>query len=190
MTDYRSMYDRDYIGHFDLPGGKDLTLTIKNVVGGELTAMGGRKSKKPIVHFKQAVKPLICNKTNAKTIAAMYGNAVEQWKGKAVTLFVSTTRDPSGGGEVECIRIRPKVPNSAPVYDPAADDDAAPPSQPVTGDSLPASGMAEAAPYSEQMKAAKTMAELQAVWKAIPADDRDIYLAAKDKRKAELSEPQ
>ena len=113
MPDYRTMYDRDYIGHFDLPGGNDLSLTIKRVVGGELTAMGGRKSKKPIVHFQQPVKPLICNKTNSKTIAAMYGNMTEAWAGKLITLFVSTTRNPDGGGEVECIRIRPKVPQHA-----------------------------------------------------------------------------
>lgn len=111
MTDFRTMYDRDYIGHFDLPGGNDLTLTIKKVIGGELTAVGGRKSKKPIVHFQEAVKPLICNKTNGKTIAGMYGNAVEAWKGKRITLCVATTRDPSSGGDIECIRIRPKVPS-------------------------------------------------------------------------------
>jgi len=113
MPDYRTMYDRDYIGHFDLPGGADLTLTIKRVIGGELTAMGGRKSKKPIVHFAQPVKPLICNKTNARTISAMYGNMTEAWAGKLVTLFVSTTRNPDGTGDVECIRVRPKIPNAA-----------------------------------------------------------------------------
>lgn len=113
-TDFRTLYDRDYIGHFDLPEGKDLTLTIKRVLGGELTAVGGRKSKKPIVHFDGDYKPLICNKTNGKTIASLYGNAIEGWKGKRVTLFVSSTRDPNGGGETACIRIRPKVPSGAP----------------------------------------------------------------------------
>lgn len=113
QTDYRSLFDRDYIGHFDLPGGKDTTLTIKRVVGGELTAMGGRKSRKPIIHFTQeGVKPLIANKTNSKTISGMYGNIVEAWAGKRVTLYVSMTRNPDGGGEVECIRIRPKIPAS------------------------------------------------------------------------------
>ena len=63
----------------------------------------------------------------------------------------------------------------------------APQSHPVSS-ALPAADSAGAAPYSEQMKAATTMAELQAVWRSIPADDRDIYLAAKDKRKAELQE--
>jgi len=189
MPDYRSMYDRDYIGHFDLPGGKDLTLTIKKVMGGELTAIGGRKSKKPIVHFKQAVKPLICNKTNAKTIAAMYGNMVEEWAGKAITLFVSTTRDPSGGGEVECIRIRPKVPKTAGTSfdDDDAAPDAAPQDSPLPATSSPAGSPAAAAPYSEQIKAAATLQDLVAVWNSIPNDDRELYIAAKDARKAELA---
>ena len=111
MTDYRSMYDRDYIGHWDL-GGRDVAVTISKVNAGELTAVGGRKSKKPIVHFRNGPKPLICNKTNAKTIAALYGNMVEDWVGKRITLFVSMTRNPDGGGETECIRIRPKMPGA------------------------------------------------------------------------------
>ncbi len=53
---------------------------------------------------------MICNKTNSKTIAAMYGNYVEQWAGKRITLFVATTRSPDGTGDVPCIRIRPIVP--------------------------------------------------------------------------------
>jgi len=109
-TDYRSMYDRDYIGHFDLPDGADIDLTIASVSGGELTGQGGRKQKKPIVKFVEEVKPLICNKTNGKTIANLYGNIVEQWKGKRITLFVSSTRSPDGSGDVPCIRIRPKAP--------------------------------------------------------------------------------
>lgn len=105
-THFLSMFDRDYLGHFDLQG-RDATVTISRVVGGELTAMGGRKSKKPIVYFEGKEKGLICNKTNSKTIASMYGNYVEEWVGKKITLYVSTTRNPDGGGDVECIRIRP-----------------------------------------------------------------------------------
>lgn len=109
MPDYRIMFDRNYLGHLDL-GGRDVTLTITKVKGGELIAVGGRKSRKPIVHFSADIKPLICNKTNAKTIAAMYSNITEEWVGKRITLFTSMTRNPDGGGEVECIRVRPKVP--------------------------------------------------------------------------------
>lgn len=109
MTDYRSLYDRDYIGAWDLEG-KDVTVTIATVKGGELTAIGGRKSKKPIIHFAGKEKGMIVNKTNAKTIAAMYGNLVEAWVDKRITLFTSMTRNPEGGGDVECIRVRPSIP--------------------------------------------------------------------------------
>lgn len=112
-TDYRSMFDRNYVAHFDLPDGQDLDVTIKQVTGGELTAIGGRKQKKPILHFQEEVKPLALNKTNGKTIATLYGNHVEDWKGRRITLFQSVTRDPSGGDDVPCIRIRPKAPEGA-----------------------------------------------------------------------------
>ena len=108
-TDYRTMFDRNYLGHLDL-AGREVTLTIAKVVGGELTAEGGRKSRKPIVHFGNGVKPLIVNKTNAKTIASLYGTFVQDWSGKRITLFTSMTRNPDGGGQVECVRIRPKLP--------------------------------------------------------------------------------
>lgn len=107
-THFLSMFDRDYLGYFDLQG-RDVTVTISKVIGGQLTAMGGRKSKKPIVYFEGKEKGLICNKTNSKTIAAMYGNYVEEWVGKKITLYTSTTRNPDGTGDVECIRIRPKA---------------------------------------------------------------------------------
>lgn len=109
MGDYRKMFDRDYLGHFDLDG-KDVTVEINKVVAGELTAMGGRKSKKPILYFSGKEKGLIANKTNCRTIAALYGNNTDDWVGKRITLYVSTTRNPDGGGETECIRIRPKAP--------------------------------------------------------------------------------
>ena len=110
-THFLTMFDRDYLGSFDLQG-RDVTVTISKVVGGQLTAQGGRKSKKPICYFDGKEKGLICNKTNSKTIASMYGNYVEAWVGKRITLYVSTTNNPDGSGSVECIRIRPTVPGA------------------------------------------------------------------------------
>jgi hypothetical protein len=110
MTHYRQMYDRDYLGSWDLPEDKDVTVTIEHVKGGELTAVGGKKNKKPIISFVGKEKKFVCNVTNAKAIAGMYGNHVEKWAGKKITLYVSTTRDPSTGGDIPCIRIRPRVP--------------------------------------------------------------------------------
>ena len=107
--DYRSLYDSEYIGHWDLEG-RDVVVTIEKVSGGELVGNGGRKSRKPILYFAGKQKGMVCNKTNGRTIASLYGPKVESWAGKRITLFTSTARDPSSGSEVECIRVRPQVP--------------------------------------------------------------------------------
>lgn len=109
MPDYRSMYDREYIGHWDL-AGRDVTVTISKVIGGELTAPGGRKNKKPVLYFVGKEKGMVLNRTNGKTIAAMYGVKTEDWIGKRVILYVSVTRNPDGSGDVDCIRVRPTPP--------------------------------------------------------------------------------
>lgn len=109
MTDYRSMYDKDYIGAWDLQD-KDVTVTITKCVAGQLVGQGGRKSKKPIIYMRGTEKGFALNSTNGKTIASMYGNNVEQWAGKRITLYKSTTRNPNGDGDVECIRVRPQIP--------------------------------------------------------------------------------
>lgn len=116
-TDYRSLYDKDYIGAWDLKD-KDVTVTIVKVKGGELTGPGGRKSKKPVVYMKGTEKGFALNATNGKAIAGMYGNHVENWVGKRITLYKSTTRNPNGDGEVECIRVRPQIPAGKPAADP------------------------------------------------------------------------
>jgi hypothetical protein len=106
-THWKSMTDREYIFAFDL-NGQDVTVTIKKVVAGELTSSGGKKTKKPVVYFEGKTKGLALNATNAKTIANLYGNYVEDWAGKRVTLFPTTTQ--MGGETVEAIRVRPSIP--------------------------------------------------------------------------------
>src|SRR3990167_863331 len=90
-TDYRSLYDKEYIGAWDLKD-KDVNVTIVKVIGGSLVGVGGRKSKKPIVYMKGTEKGFAVNATNGKTIAALYGNHVEKWVGKKITLYKSMTR--------------------------------------------------------------------------------------------------
>lgn len=108
MTDYRTFFDKDYIGAWSLPDGKDVTVTITRVTGGQLTGVGGRKTRKPVIYMAGTEKGLALNATNSKTIASLYGNHVEEWVGKRVTLFKTTTS--FGSETMECVRIRPKVP--------------------------------------------------------------------------------
>lgn len=114
--DYRLLFPREYLGAPDLKG-KDVTLTIRRIVVEDLETKDG-KEKKGIVYFeetkaaaeKQGIKEkrLVLNKTNAKTIAAIYGNEVDDWTGRRVTLFPTTCQ--SFGETVDCIRVRPGVP--------------------------------------------------------------------------------
>lgn len=110
MTDYRSLYDKDYIGAWDLKDDRDVVVTITKVIGGSLVGQGGRKAKKPVIYMRGTEKGLALNATNGKTIAALYGPHIEKWVGKKIALYKSTTRNPNGDGEVECIRVRPKAP--------------------------------------------------------------------------------
>lgn len=110
-TDYRSLYGKEWLGAWDLQD-KDVTVRIVSCAGGELTSAGGRKSKKPVLTIHGTEKKLALNATNGKTIAAMYGKHIEEWSGKRITLYKSTTRSPDGSGDVECIRIRPTIPKA------------------------------------------------------------------------------
>lgn len=103
------MMDRDYLFAFDLQG-KDCTVTIERVTGGEIKGTGGKKSKKPLCYFRESKdkRPLGLNSTNCKTIAVMYGNDTAEWVGKRVTLYPTTTN--FGGETVDCIRVRPGIP--------------------------------------------------------------------------------
>lgn len=108
MTDYRKFLEKEFLYEYDLEG-RDFTLTIAKVEGGELTGEGGKTTKKPIVTFVGAKKKLALNATNGATIAGMYGCHVEEWIGKKITLFPSVTNF-GKQKNLPCIRIRPTVP--------------------------------------------------------------------------------
>jgi hypothetical protein len=106
------MFDRDYIGAWDL-AGRDVVITIKSVTQGELKN-GKSKNKKPIIKFcgadgKVRDKGFALNKTNCKTIAAMYGNDTRAWVDKKIKIFATTTS--FGSETVDCIRVRPGIPS-------------------------------------------------------------------------------
>lgn len=109
MPHWKSMMDRDYLFAFDLQG-KDCTVTIAKVTGGEIKGTGGKKSKKPLCYFRESKdqRPLGLNATNCKAIAAMYGNDTAGWIGKRITIYPTTTS--FGSETVDCIRVRPGVP--------------------------------------------------------------------------------
>jgi len=111
VTHYRALFDAGkYLGAWHLPADRDAVVIIESVSGAVLEA-GTVKTKKPVVRMKGKQLLFALNKTNAKTIARMYGPDVDKWAGKAIALYVGTTRDPSTGDtDCPCIRVRPKKP--------------------------------------------------------------------------------
>lgn len=109
------LFPSKYVGAADLKG-RDVIVEIESIDISELQMVGGRKEKKPLVHFKKTPKALVLNKTNARTIASLYGGAVEGWVGKRIVLFPTTTT--CGRNTVDCVRIRDVVPGM-PRPDPA-----------------------------------------------------------------------
>jgi len=108
MAHWQTMFDPgEFIGNWDLPTGEDTIVTISKV---ECRQLGnkGTKEKKPIIMFDGSERGLVGNKTNCKTISALYGTDCEQWIGKSIALF--STQCEAFGEMVDCIRVRPEVP--------------------------------------------------------------------------------
>lgn len=116
-SDWRAYFDSSCLRVWHLTG-KDRTFKIVRVTRLTSEMVSGNKrevKKQPKLELadgqgRPLPLPLLLNKTNAKTIAQMYGNNPGQWVGKLITLFPSTTS--VGGEEKDCIRVRPKVPSA------------------------------------------------------------------------------
>jgi len=102
------MDEKEMLYAHDLDG-RDVTITVEKVIGGELRGENNKKSKKPICHIKGKTKKLALNVTNCKTIEALTGTPdPAEWAGIRITIFPTTTD--FGGKTVECIRVRPYWP--------------------------------------------------------------------------------
>jgi hypothetical protein len=94
--------------------GEDLNVTIESVSEDTFEDKdSGENRLKPILHFREKnVKPMICNKTNFKRIAAVAGQDTANWPGTKLILYPDTV--PVGGKEIDTIKVRiPSKPKAA-----------------------------------------------------------------------------
>lgn len=100
------LFPSNYLKAADLRG-KDVTITIDDIEPRhELNNKNGTDLR-PIIRMAGKEKMWVLNKTNAKTIAKMYGNEVTAWIGKKVTIYPTQI---SVAGEIcDCIRVRANV---------------------------------------------------------------------------------
>lgn len=101
------LYPNDYLAAVEFKG-KDVTLTVAGVKIEELRMKGGAKESKPVLTFRETKKKLVLNKTNADTVAAMYGTEAKTWIGKRIALYPTKTQ--CGRDTVDCIRVREQMP--------------------------------------------------------------------------------
>lgn len=140
--DARLLFPNDYLSAADLQE-KDVTLTISRLVQEELRTEKGNEDKW-LLYFKEMeerhranpkrrCKKLVLNKTNAGSIAKVWGNETNDWIGKAVTMYPTTCQ--AFGKQADCIRIREKKPKTKPASS-AADQipDEDPPESKPSGD--------------------------------------------------------
>lgn len=106
-THWKQLVNLDYIGAYSL-NGQDLSVEITNVEVRRVKGEGGKEEDCTVADLK-GQKPMIINRTNAKSITKLYGSPfIEDWVGKIITIFPTTTK--VAGDIVECVRIRPVVP--------------------------------------------------------------------------------
>ncbi len=104
--------NKNYLGHWDLPDGNDMILTIKSAQWEEVkNPIINTVEAKRVVRFKEDVKPFICNQTNAQSILKATGmKFMEDSADKQIQLFVGMHKDNRTKENIDCIRIRPIKP--------------------------------------------------------------------------------
>jgi len=87
-THWKKLQNKDYLGEYDFAPGEEKTVTITAIDTAEVMGDGGLRSQKPIMRFREPVKPLIVNTTNFKTMQRLFlSKYIEDWTGKRVILY-------------------------------------------------------------------------------------------------------
>jgi hypothetical protein len=107
-THWKLLTNPNYIGAYAFQPNEEKILTIKSVSQDAVADPKGGSEECMIVHFTEG-KPLICNRTNAKSIEMALGTGyIEDWVGNAIQLYV--TEVSAFGKMVDAVRVRPKKP--------------------------------------------------------------------------------
>ena len=107
MPKLNEMFGGCYLKAADLTGadGKAVRVTveIEEVRQQLFTDDAGGEEQKWILVFKNRDKQLVMNKTNANAIGSQHGDDTDNWTGKTIRLYPTTTD--FGGKQVPCIRV-------------------------------------------------------------------------------------
>lgn len=89
-THWKKLMNPDYLGSYAFEAGEEKLVTIDMVTRETVTGPEGRKSDRPVLHFRQqGIKPMILNYTNARKIEKLTGTPdIEKWGGQSIVLVV------------------------------------------------------------------------------------------------------
>ena len=123
-----------YLKATDLPDEGSVPVTIEKIA---LEEIGRDKETKPVIYFEEFSKSLVCNKTNARTIARALGSEdFDDWVSRRISLY--RTEVEFGGEIYEAIRVKAaKQPERKPVAGPAKTKTVTVPSDEVDEDGIP-----------------------------------------------------
>lgn len=159
---WKNFIDKDYLGSHNLEKGEEMLLTIDRFEGEELVTKVGSKTEekvpKQVLYFREDVPKMIINITNGNTIAQLYGTHPDGWIGKKIQVYATPVK--AFGKTDNALRIRDFIPRTE----------------------------IDATQYVAKLEAAKTLAELKAVWVTFPASVRSdaALITRKDQIKAAL----
>lgn len=109
MTHWKKLTNPDYLGSYSLEDGQDLILTIQNVRQEVVTGPEGKKEDCLVCYWKEPVKPMILNVTNAKMIEKLLKTPyIEQWSGKRIQ--IGSEKVKAFGEIVDALRVRSVLP--------------------------------------------------------------------------------
>lgn len=109
-THWKRLYNPNYLGAWSFAPGQDMVLTVDHVVQEEVSDQTGRKEQCMVVYFRErGAKPMVCNKTNAKSIEKLAGSPyLEDWPGTRLQLYVDHNVR-FGADRVDGVRIRKRI---------------------------------------------------------------------------------
>jgi len=144
------------LGSQNLNTGEELIAKIKRVDVSPIKNNNGKEEKVPVLTFENA-PPMVLNITNVRTIASLYGEHYDAWKGKSVQIFATMVKA-FGGGEVSGLRIRQAIPDT----------------------------QEDIQQYAASLSACKTMPDLQEAFSSIPKHLKPRLAKLKDSMKAQV----
>ena len=104
------LFPSKYISAADLDGQDETTITMLSLQIERIPAPDGSSEEKPVLRFEGTDKGLVLNRTNADTIATLYGPETDQWPGQPIALFVA--RGVQAFGKTwDVVRVRSQVPS-------------------------------------------------------------------------------